>query len=363
MINHKAVIDLGFGDNGKGSVTAFLCHNSRNPLVTRFSGGHQAGHTVVHNGIRHVFSSFGSGTLQGVPTDWQALTFSPNAFLNEWKVLSDKGITPIINVNGKCPVTTPYDIHENKTVNSLTGHGSCGVGIGTTIEREKNHYSLLVEDLQYPSIVRTKMEMIREYYGHEYLSDVERRFIVECEAIKDKITIDADLKHRYATHIYEGSQGLLLDEDIGFFPHVSWGNMGSKGLVGISLDEVWYVTRAYQTRHGNGPMTNEDIGHNIKENPDETNKENYQGVFRKTLLDLDLLEYALAKDNSWAKEKFLVITCLDHVEDEWRFTYKGQIIPSLSENDFIEKIVDILGIPNVYISKSDDYTKITEWGD
>ena len=363
MITNKVVIDLGFGDSGKGSVTAFLCHNSENPIVTRFSGGHQAGHTVVHNGIRHVFSSFGSGTLQGVPTNWNALTFSPNAFLNEWFVLNRKGIVPTIDINGKCSITTPYDVHENKTVNSLTGHGSCGVGIGTTLDREKNHYSLLVEDLPFPSIIKTKLEMIREYYGHEYVADIERKFLAECNALKGNIIIDEDLKNTYTTNIYEGSQGLLLDQDIGFFPHVTRGNTGSKALVGEKLDEVWYVTRAYQTRHGNGPMTNENIGHNIKENPNETNKENYQGVFRRTLLDLDLLKYSLFKDNSWANEKYLVITCLDHVEDEWRFTYQGKIIPSLHEDEFIEKIVDILGIPNVYISKSDDYTKITEWGD
>ena len=106
-------------------------------------------------------------------------------------------------------------------------------------------------------------------------------------------------------------------------------------------------------------MTNEDIGHNIKKNPNETNILNFQGEFRRTLLDLDLLEYAIMKDNSTAESKSLVITCLDHVENEWRFTYKKQIVHSLTESDFINKIGRILGFERIYISKSDEYKNIS----
>ena len=143
----QAVIDLGFGDSGKGNFTAFLCSKVKNPIIIRFSGGHQAGHTVVHNGIRHVHASFGSGTLQNVPTYWSKnCTFYPTAFLNELKVLKKKGIdSPIIFVNGECPVTTPFDVQYNKAMNDLYKHGSCGVGFGATLEREKYHYSLKVQ--------------------------------------------------------------------------------------------------------------------------------------------------------------------------------------------------------------------------
>lgn len=90
----KAVIGLGFGDEGKGITTDYLCSKTKNPLVVRFCGGSQVGHTVVHNGIRHVFSSFGSGTLRGVPTYWShKCALDPIGMLNELDVLKEKGIT------------------------------------------------------------------------------------------------------------------------------------------------------------------------------------------------------------------------------------------------------------------------------
>ena len=64
------IIGLGFGDEGKGLITDYFCSKLKNPLVIRFSGGHQVGHTVIYNDIRHMFSNFGSGTLRNIPTYW-----------------------------------------------------------------------------------------------------------------------------------------------------------------------------------------------------------------------------------------------------------------------------------------------------
>jgi len=372
----KTVIDLGFGDSGKGMFTAYLCSISNNPIVVRFSGGHQAGHTVVHNGIRHVFSSFGSGTLQNVPTYWsENCTFYPVAFLNELNVLEQKGIEPKIFVNGKCPVTTFFDVLYNKKIEGKNQHGSCGVGFGATLEREEKHYSLLVEDLLFPSITEIKLKMIMDYYNQDEdidcLAEYEF-FLKDCKEVIDKIFIVNSIEEvklhdcgQYNDIIYEGSQGLLLDKNIGFFPHVTRANLGAN-IINDDLDEIFYITRAYQTRHGNGPMLNEDIRHNIIKNPNETNKKNYQGKFRRTLLDADLLTYAIWKDMGlcFKKNKYssirLVITCLDHIENEYRFTYKGEIVHCLDENEFINKISNILCIPKeyVYISKSDEYKDI-----
>lgn len=117
--------------------------------------------------------------------------------------------------------------------------------------------------------------------------------------------------------IFEGSQGLLLDKNIGFFPHVTRSNTGSKNILEIGFNpEVYCITRAYQTRHGNGPMTNFDIEHNIKLSSKETNTFNeFQGNFRVSLLDIDLLLYSVAKDPYISNNRDnLVITCLDQLE-------------------------------------------------
>ena len=71
-MNRKIVLGSLFGDEGKGVCVNYLCKKALNeglrPLVVRFTGGPQAAHTVAEDGIRHIFSSFGSATLLGVPT-------------------------------------------------------------------------------------------------------------------------------------------------------------------------------------------------------------------------------------------------------------------------------------------------------
>ena len=88
-MGNSVVIGLGFGDEGKGLVTNYL--SSPSSLVCRFSGGHQAGHTVIENGKRHVFSNYGAGPLKGAPTYWsQFCTFEPIGFLKERAILRKK---------------------------------------------------------------------------------------------------------------------------------------------------------------------------------------------------------------------------------------------------------------------------------
>ena len=128
------VLGSAFGDEGKGLTTSFLCSITKNPLVVRFNGGHQAGHTVIHNGIRHVFSNFGSGTLDNTPTYWsEYCTVDPTGVIREGDSLNEKGIAPNIAFNGNAMVTTPFDIYSNQKRERDVNHGSVGVGFGTTI--------------------------------------------------------------------------------------------------------------------------------------------------------------------------------------------------------------------------------------
>ena len=132
MSKRIAVIGLGFGDEGKGMVTDYLCSQSRNPLVIRFSGGHQAGHTVRRDGISHTFANFGCGTLQGVPTYWSSgCTVDPVGLLNELKLLAYEMGDDVFNVklyvNNECPVTTPYDMLYNRRREKDMMQGTCGV--------------------------------------------------------------------------------------------------------------------------------------------------------------------------------------------------------------------------------------------
>lgn len=368
VLMKSVVLGLAFGDEGKGLTTDWLCSKAFNPLVVRFSGGHQAGHMVHHNGIRHVFSNFGSGTLRGVPTYWSKFcTVDPTAVLNELAVLRQNGIEPRLYIDPECPITTPFEKFVNRESLETNRHGTCGVGFGATIQREENHYHLRFKDLFYESVLNIKIKLIQQsYYCHTHFSQHE---IDEIDAFKEdcfeltqfaKIGSSSMLNHYDV--VFEGSQGLLLDKDAGFFPHVTRSNTNLTNVTElnplISELHVYLVTRAYQTRHGNGPMTNENIPHNIKINPNDTNHDHpFQGKFRRSVLDLDLLKYAIDSDPFLASvHKTLVVTCLDHVEAQWILTEHGEVLKFDNEDRFIEKIQDALQINGRCIRVRSDRT-------
>ena len=330
------VLGLGFGDEAKGSTTDFLSFLNPNSLIVRFSGGHQAGHSVeLPNGLKHVFHNFGSGTLRGTPTYWSKYcTMEPGGIVREYNKLIEKGVTPRLFIDNRCPVVTPYDISANRQKEKRSKHGTCGVGFGKTIKRQEGKYKLFAADLLFPEILKLKMEGIAEYYFNQqvYISNHELdafyKYVKEFNKIQFIQVVnnfEQVLYHNnieiYESIIFEGSQGILLDMEHGFYPHVTRGKTTSHNAMEIikefklPLPDVYYVTRAYQTRHGNGPMFNEDIKDGILYNLNETNVYNvYQGEFRKALLNINALKFALQCDAPYEKNnKYLVITCLDHM--------------------------------------------------
>jgi adenylosuccinate synthase len=355
-MNKKAhiVIGLGFGDEGKGLTTDYLCRTHENPLVIRFNGGQQAGHTVVkEDGSRHVFSNFGAGTLRGTPTFWSRFcTFAPTNLLKEYEALkqvinSYLGF-PQIYVDNLCPVTTHYDVLYNRILETERGdarHGSCGMGFGATVERHTlSHARLYAQDLLFPNIISLKLNAIRAYYQKKIKAETafdfdalehdkeDERFVKMVAEMQNMEGLNIDFtseneffskENAFKTYIFEGAQGILLDMDFGFFPHVTRSNTTSKNAFDIikrnNLTEditVNYITRAYQTRHGAGPMTNENIPLSILGNENETNQFNaFQEAFKAAPLDIDLLQYALRCDADFANgaKKHLVLTCLDQV--------------------------------------------------
>lgn len=361
MKREVAVIGCGFGDEGKGRVVDCLCSHRHDSIVVRFSGGHQAGHHVVTETKEHVFSNFGSGSLRGVPTYWSRFcTVDPIGILNELYALSKIDVSPKLFIDKKCPVTTIFDKAYNCLLDSWNKHGTCGVGFGQTIQREEDRCSLLFEDLFNPTIFEIKLEMIKKYYGNKIAIGNEDfcSFVRACKRIIDTPNVylgDESTISTFDSIIFEGSQGLLLDQDIGFFPHVTRANTGSRNILKMGFEpEIILVTRAYQTRHGNGPMTNENLKHNIKPNPFERNIDGgLQGKFRTSPLDLDLLKYAISRDDyiKTAGTR-LVITCLDLVCNQYTLTNNGKFTNYLNEERFVEAIGSILGIRNIYLSHS-----------
>jgi adenylosuccinate synthase len=361
---NSIVIGLGFGDEGKGLVVDYISQLVKNPkeaLVVRFSGGHQCGHTVVKEYGKHIFSNFGSGTLNGVPTYWSKnCTFEPIGTikeLEELKKLLGMRYSIELFIDLQCMITTPYDIAYNRAIelSRANPHGSCGVGFGATIERNLTPNKLFYSDIGYTKIVNLKMDAIKNYYENKisnfssiakdhffnYLSeknlDLFYGSIAKCKLEFETVT-EYDIFKIYKDNIiFEGNQGILLDMDYGVFPNMTRASTTSKLALemvhknGLGPTKIFYVTRCYQTRHGAGYMTNEDLPSPDIKNNDETNVTNkWQGNFRISVLDLNLIIHALATDLAFANKigfenEHIVMTCLDQL-NKIPFTANGKLI-------------------------------------
>lgn len=337
-----AVIGAGYGDEGKGRTVNDLLEgvDPRTALVVRHNSSAQAGHTVVHGGRRHVFSHFGSGTLRGVPTYLGSkFILHPLEFIHEYHELEGLGICPEMWCDLSCSVTTPYDTAANQLLETLRGterHGSCGVGFGQTIERALDDYKTVINAAD---IIRgdhyNKIGLVKAYYTERFgdfmptdkidvklwfrAIDVLRGILLHGRAI------DVFKKE---TVIFEGAQGLLLDQNNhAAFPHVTRCSTGLPDILDeatrLQRDEgihVHYVMRPYMTRHGAGPLANEVYSPPVEKFEDLTNKPNqWQGNLRFGLMNPDAMISTIQKDLLVARFRMrdvtseVVMTCVDQL--------------------------------------------------
>lgn len=354
----KAVIGAGYGDEGKGLMTDYHAAAGAS-VVVRTNGGAQAGHTVTtRSGIRHVFHHFGSGALADVPTHLSRFfVVNPIVFNEEFAALVVA--TRTTSVSPQALVTTPYDMMINQIIEMQRGqrrHGSCGLGIGETEERSLHpEFRLQVSQLLSPTPKRRALlRSVRDEWVPRRLEtlgvtdipdgfkdvlrrdDVIERFFVDCAFFMGytRLLEDRDLA---GDVLFEGAQGLLLDQDYGAFPHVTRSNTGLKNMVAIAREagideiEVTYATRAYVTRHGAGPLAHEGVDMSWLDMVDLTNQPNeWQGTIRKAPLDIDILVAAIKHDISLAQDikiaPVISMSCLDQIKDRASVVLSGNIL-------------------------------------
>jgi len=229
------VLGCGYGDEGKGITTDFLCSQYPNSIVVRYSGGQQAGHTVIKDGVKHIHSNFGAGTLRGIPTYFtEHTTVYPTTIYREWNVLKAKGIIfPQLIMHPLASITTPFDVYANRQDPANCHDGTCGLGIGKTMHR--NHhtpYKLYAIDLLNHDMLRQKLAKIGQYYGFqgvpEYMMEDMEDFMFALNEFPFQIENYEYLRKKYHHLVFEGSQGILLDMDHGIFPNVTYANTTSK---------------------------------------------------------------------------------------------------------------------------------------
>lgn len=322
-------VGLGFGDEGKGATVDFLTRKLEADLVVRYCGGSQAGHNVeLPDGRRHTFSQFGAGTLAPRPARTYLgpnMIIDPLALGREAGHLAELGVRDaarLLTIHPRCLVATPWLRMLNQLRELSRGdakHGSCGQGIG-----EARSYwlrygedSVFAADLRDLDRLRHKLELQRQRMVlklQEFVDKINADALREFdlwdvnagvvaddlhESVPDDLAIDAAVP-AFRTAIFEGAQGVLLDEYRGFHPHTTWNTVTPHHAwelvqtMDIDAVAVLGITRAYITRHGEGPFPtySAELTERLKDAGNPWNR--WQGSLRCGWLDLPLLRYAAA---------------------------------------------------------------------
>ncbi|WP_051467015.1 adenylosuccinate synthetase [Actinomadura oligospora] len=357
-VRHAVVVDLGFGDAGKGTVVDRLCAlgargTGAEPVhtVVRFNGGAQAAHNVVTpDGRHHTFAQFGSGTFTpGVRTHLSRfMMVDPLALAAEHEHLRALGVRDAfarLTVNWDAPLTTPYHQAANRARETARGaarHGSCGMGVGETAAYALTHPDLAPRagDCLTPARLRRRLTTLRDWY-HDTFPAAEQPLsrpapsaepapdtglapaaavpsaaaVPDVELVPDvddcvaaflafgasvRIVDDGYLPRvlRTGRVVFEGAQGVLLDEWHGFHPYTTWSTTtfaNAETLLAEAREPGFRlgVLRAYATRHGPGPFVTEDPALTA-DLPDPHNGTGpWQGAFRVGHLDTVALDYAV----------------------------------------------------------------------
>lgn len=349
-----AVIGANFGDEGKGLATdalaADLMGRGLDPLVVRSNGGAQAGHTVETRGRRHVFHHVGSGALAGARTHLSRFFVAhPMLLLQELEELRPLlTAPPRLTIDPRAQVTTPWDVFLNQALEAARGagrHGSCGVGFGETLKRAEGGFGLMVSDLTRPDL-RDRLSWVRDGWALRRLEELgvrDRpdvtgnlgllwsdalldRFLADVRAFLSAVPTRSDAEIGSETLLFEGAQGLMLDQDLGEMPHLTPSNTGLRNMIalaeeaGVGEIRPLYMTRAYMTRHGAGPLKHEAETLPWAEVVDPTNRPNaWQGSLRLAPLDLDETARFVWGDLAFANRSpvrvvpALGVSCLDQV--------------------------------------------------
>lgn len=332
------VTDLGPGDGGKGSVIHSLASRKDVSLIIK-RGGAQGSHGVrTSQGEKFNFSQWGCGTLEGIPTYCSPqMILMPVGLENESNALKYHGIFDpysMISADPRCVCATPYHKIDSQLSELFREHdprGTIGTGVGKAYRMYKqlgDAITIRAADLTDRNALLKKIQMQVDYYRSKY--DVSCRddgLPEDAELVAENLdrlyddgliqfTVDAfydvgkklklyridDIVKEYSgTAIVECSHGVLTDSKDGFQPHVSAIRTLPKFTAQMLKDAGFNgqlinygVRRAYEIRHGAGPMATYDYEFTQKMLPDSHKEENrWQGIVRAGPLDLCLLYRAL----------------------------------------------------------------------
>ncbi|HET9400112.1 MAG TPA: adenylosuccinate synthase [Candidatus Acidoferrales bacterium] len=279
----KAIIVVGaqWGDEGKGKVVDYLA--GAFDYTARFAGGHNAGHTVIHDDQRFVLQLIPCGILR--PGKNAAIgagtVIDPAALLGEIENLAGMGLSVDgrLHVSSRAHVIFPYHRQMDKAAEKARGSDAIGTtarGIGPAYEDKMARHGLRICDLVNPEVFRARLMRViaeknaicRATYGTELeTAGLLEESLRQAERIRPFVTdVSALLNHELdagRSVMFEGAQGTMLDIDHGTYPFVTsssataGGACTGCGVAPTRITGVVGVTKAYTTRVGAGPFPTE----------------------------------------------------------------------------------------------------------
>ncbi|WDR04941.1 adenylosuccinate synthase [Devosia rhodophyticola] len=272
------VVGSQWGDEGKGKIVDWL--SERADVVVRYHGGHNAGHTLVIDGVSYKLALLPSGLVQGkLSVIGNGVVVDPHHFVQEMEKLRGQGvkITPdVLRIADNAPLI--LSLHREldairEDSNSGLKIGTTKRGIGPAYEDKVGRRAIRLIDLSEPETLMPKIERLLAHHNALRrgmgLAEIQADGIyAELTSIADQILpfMDRvwnilDEKRRAGARIlFEGAQGALLDNDHGTYPFVTSSNTvagqaaAGSGLGPTAIGYVLGITKAYTTRVGEGPF-------------------------------------------------------------------------------------------------------------
>ena len=282
MGKNVVVIGTQWGDEGKGKIVDLL--TERASAVARFQGGHNAGHTLVIDGVKTVLHLIPSGILRdGVGClIGNGVVLALDALVTEADALIESGV-PVydrLKISPGCPLILPSHVALDAAREKARGSsaiGTTGRGIGPAYEDKVSRRALKVSDLFVRETFASKLGeildyhnfLLKNYYGTEpvdfakTLDEALGYAEIVAPITADVTQILQDLEDSGESILFEGAQGSFLDIDHGTYPFVTSSNTVAAaastgtGIGPRSLDYILGIVKAYTTRVGAGPFPTE----------------------------------------------------------------------------------------------------------
>jgi len=348
------VIGAQWGDEGKGKIIDYLAEKS--DYIVRFHGGNNAGHTIIN--------SRGKFALHLVPAgifNEKAITLITNGvvvdlevLLSEIKELEKKGlrVKERLFISPRAHLIMPYhklldNLYEEAKGNAKTG--TTGRGIGPAYADKVSYNGIRLGDLINFKNFSQKLKVqllvknkIIKALGGETLnqSEIEKQFFKYRKWVTPLVTETSQIINlaidKNKSVLFEGAQGVFLDNDWGTYPFVTASSMMSGGVTqyaGVApqkINDVLGIAKAYTTRVGEGPFPTElknEIGNKLREEGLEFGATTGRPR-RCGWLDLELLRFAGAANGfcAFALTKLDVLDSLQEIKVATHYEYNGEKI-------------------------------------